>query len=127
MNPRRRCLHVNDDMKVQGVFSENPVRTGSGMFRQAFSVESASDMSNSENIGGMQGQDIILISDREFAVGTEYRLAVKPFKSRQRLNPGERVNDALYASLLTVYESGKAGESIHARFQGYRHRINTVY
>ncbi len=122
--PTTPVLHANDDMKVQGVFSENPVRTGSGMFRQAFSVESASDLSNSENIGGMQGQDIILISDREFTVGTEYRLAVKPFKSSQRLNPGGRVNDALYASLLTVYESGKAGESIRARFQGYRHRIN---
>ena len=95
------------------------------MFRQAFSVESAADMSNSANIGGMQGQDIILISDREFPVGTEYRLAVKPFKSSLRLNPGERVNDALYAGLLTVYEAGKAGESVHARFQGYRHRINT--
>ena len=122
--PPAQMLRMTDDMKVQGIFRENPARTGSGMFRQVFSVESASNMSNSANIGAMQGQDIILISDREFPVGTEYRLAVKPFKSSQRLNPGEWVNDALYASLLTVYESGNAGESVHARFQGYRHRIN---
>jgi competence protein ComEC len=115
---------INNDMEIQGVFRENPVRTGSGMFRQAFSVQSAFDRSNGESIGAMPGQDMVVISGREFPVGTEYGLAVKPFKSSLRLNPGERVNDTLYASLLNVYESGNARESVHARFQGYRHRIN---
>jgi competence protein ComEC len=115
------------EFATRGIFESLSIKTDSGMFMQTLNIKSAADTKTGEKLKELAGQEIILLSGREFDPGTECELAIKFLKSRKRLNPGEQNSGKLYANLLDIYDSGHRRISFNSKIQEYRHRLNKYF
>ena len=115
--------YIKDNIAVKGTFESYPVRTDRGTFKQLLSVTEASDVTG-ENRNELTGKEITLFSEKEFDMGTEYRLTIKFLKSRKRLNPGPQMKDEIFANLVEARDAGKKRSSLHSKIQECRYKIN---
>jgi competence protein ComEC len=123
--PPQDIPHIKDEVAVKGIFESYPVKNDKGTFRQKFTIVSAEDMDTNEKLAILSAKEIVLFSESEFDPATEYVLSIKFLKSRNRLNPGERISDEMYANLKDIYSKGNKGISFQAKVGEYRQRINT--
>ena len=109
---------------VKGIFESHPVKSDSDMFKQAFTIRSALDMKAGEMMDDLAGREIMLFSDKEFDLSTEYEIAIKFLKDRTRLNPGMWNSEDIYANLLDVKDFKNRGISIGSMIQELRYRLD---
>ena len=122
--PVRDMAYIKDKVAVRGVFESNPIRTDSGIFSQNLNIKSAMNTKTGERIEELAGQEIIILSDREFNPGTESEITIRFLKDRTRLNPGELNRNELYATLSEIYDAGKRTISVYSKIQDYRYGLN---
>ncbi|MEW6587032.1 MAG: DNA internalization-related competence protein ComEC/Rec2 [Nitrospirota bacterium] len=113
-----------DPYVVKGMFSSNPVRTGSETLRQVFRVEEATNQESGYMAAWMTGKEIEIVSEEEFQPYAEYGIAIRMFKNRERRNPGEYTEAHPAAYLLGVYSQGEVKKPFLAGIEEFRHRIN---
>jgi len=109
---------------VKGIFESHPVKSDSDMFKQAFTIRSALDMKAGEMMDDLAGREIMLFSDKEFDLSTEYEIAIKFLRDRTRLNPGMWNSEDIYANLLDVRDFKNRGISIGSMIQELRYRLD---
>lgn len=112
------------EVVVKGIFESHPVKSDSDMFRQAFTIRSALDMKAGEMMDDLAGREIMLFSDKEFDLSTEYEIAIKFLRDRTRLNPGMWNSEDIFANLLDVKDFKKRGISIGSMIQEFRYRLD---
>ncbi len=126
-----RCQPVYEvpSVKETGVircsFETYPEKTAHGFFRQTAKIESATDQKTGDSIQDLIGRGVVILSDREFALGKDYELIVKFLKSSNRLNPGSYITGTLYARLSEVCDEGMEAPSVSGAVQEWRHRIHS--
>ncbi|MBM4136832.1 MAG: ComEC/Rec2 family competence protein, partial [Nitrospira sp.] len=109
---------------VRGVVKSYPMDTERGIFKQEFHIESAGDGKTGEKLNELVNQDIFILSEREFTIGTACDMRIQFLKDRSRLNPGTWVNDGLYANLIEIIDSGGKRISLYSTIQEYRYKLN---
>jgi len=115
------------EMLVSGTFSSEPIQTSYGKSMQTFHSDSAVDAETEEALDEMGEEDITVISDSEFEIGSRYEIRVRAGKDNTRLSPGVMTGDNLYANLIEASPPNydKGGEpSLWALFQNTRARLN---
>jgi len=112
---------------VRGVFQSYPVKTESGTFRQSIEIKSTIDKKNDESLRELAGQEITLLSDREFNLGTEYEISIQFLKERIRQNPGSLASNEIYARLLEVNNLRNKSTSLNSKIQEFRYRLNRYF
>jgi competence protein ComEC len=115
---------IKDTTTIRCIFEIYPVKTDQGSFRQTALIESAVNTATGNSMDNLTGHEVVIFSDREFALGRDYGLVVKFLKSRKRLNPGTHVIDTLYAHLSEVRNEGTLHPSVYTRVQEWRQRIH---
>ncbi len=121
----RDMSHImGKEVMVKGVFQTYPVKTQSGMFRQSVDIKSAVDKKTGESLRELAGQEITLLSEREFNPGTECEILIQFLRDRTRRNPGSLVSDEVYAKLLEVKDPGNKSVSLNSEIQELRYRLN---
>ena len=127
-----RCQPVSDipsaqeTAAIQCVFETYPKKTTHGFLRQTARIESAINQSTGDSISELTGRNVLIVAEREFALGMEYELVVTILESRQRLNPGSHVNDTPYAILVAVNNEIARNPTVYTMLQEWRYRIHTV-
>jgi competence protein ComEC len=109
---------------VRGVVESYPMDTERGIFKQELHIESAGDGKTGEKLNELVNQDIFILSEREFTIGTACDMKIQFLKDRSRLNPGTWVNDGLYANLIEIIDSGEKRISLYSTIQEYRYKLN---
>lgn len=123
--PLKDMSHIGGrEFVVKGIFESHPVKSDSDMFKQAFTIRSALDMKAGEMMDDLAGREIMLFSDKEFDLSTEYEIAIKFLRDRTRLNPGMWNSEDIYANLLEVRDSGQRRISIGSTIQECRYRLD---
>ena len=112
---------------VRGIFQSYPVKTESDTFRQPIEIKSAIDKKNSESLRELAGQEINLLSNREFNLGTEYEISIQFLKAKIRQNPGSLASNEIYAKLLEVNNLGNKSTSLNSKIQELRYRLNRYF
>lgn len=126
--PEKDISHITGkEFIVIGVFQSYPVKTESGMFRQSIEIKSAIDKKSSESLRELAGQEITLLSDREFNLGTEYEISIQFLKERIRQNPGSLASNEIYARLLEVNNLRNKSTSLNSEIQEFRYRLNRYF
>jgi len=115
---------MDREIIASGVFQSYPLKTERGFFKQSLYIQSAVDEKTGEKIEGLAGQEVTVLSDREFSIGTEGNFLVKTLRYEKRLNPGAFVTDQVYAQLLGVHELGNKKTSPSLKIQELRYRLN---
>lgn len=119
-----KIIRVQEPVIVNGIFKSYPVRTSSGIFRQPFHVNSAKSLENDREFYELTGEEIILLSEKQFDIGTESELLIKFLKKKKRLNPGEYKSNKIYAKTMSVVNVRDRKFSLNSTIQEYRHEIN---
>ena len=122
--PSSEIPSVRQPAAIRCAFETYPEKTAGGFYRQTARIKSAQDQTTGKNIEGLTGQEVVILSDREFAAGTDCELVVTFLKSSNRLNPGSYLNSTPYARLSDVRNEGTVTPSLSGAVQEWRHRIN---
>lgn len=125
--PVKDIPYIKDKVAVKGVFESYPTKTDSGVFKQTLKIESAKNIKTGKELKEIDGENIILFSDREFDPGLECEIAVKFLKDRKRFNPGAQNKEELYANLLDIYNAGHRKISLNSKIQECRYRLNRYF
>jgi competence protein ComEC len=124
LHPAGDIPYIKDNVAVKGMFISYPVNTTTGDFRQNFKIDSAMDV-NEVELHLLSGKEIALFSDQALEPWVEYGLNIKFHKSRKRLNPGERTDAPISATVSGIYHEGKKKASLYSKVQEYRHSIGS--
>ncbi len=122
-HPAEDMPYIKDNVEVKGIITSYPANTAAGTVRQNFRIESAVVINSGEELNLLSGREIVLFSDGALEPWTEYGLEIKFHKSRKRLNPGERVDNRISATLAKVSYTGKKKTSFYSKVQQYRYTI----
>lgn len=109
---------------VNGIFVSYPIKNNNDTYNQIFRITSAVDSNSQQYLQELDNQEITLFSDKAFEPGLKCKLRIKFLKNRERLNPGEQLNQYRYANVLDIYNEGEKIISLNKKIQDCRHRIN---
>jgi competence protein ComEC len=111
---------------VKGIVQSYPTETAeSGMFRQTIYIKSAVDSKTGEQLKDLDGQEIFLLSHKEFQSATEYEIVITFLSNRTRLNPGSLMNNEIHAKLLEVNSAEQKKISLNSEIQKLRYKLNS--
>jgi len=123
LQPPENIPYIRDNVVVKGMFTSYPANTSTGTFMQNFKIESGLNMNSGEELHVLSGKEVILFSEQTFEPSTEYGLGIKFNRSRKRLNPGERTDDRMSATVSEVSYTGEKKASLYSKLREYRHSI----
>lgn len=109
---------------AMGDFQSYPVEKESGTFTQSFYITTAVDVKNGEQLNELAGQEITVLSEREFVAGEECSLYLRLLRDHRRFNPGTYFSDEIFAQLVKVYDPGRKKISLASKTQELRGRLN---
>ncbi|MEW6067222.1 MAG: hypothetical protein AB1610_02865 [Nitrospirota bacterium] len=121
--PTYDTYYIGEEITARGIFESYPIKTDTGVYRQSLRVNSAINKDSDEYLDNLIGEEVILFSDREFDLGTEYELVIRFTKSRARLNPGQTLKGDIYARTLYVHDSKYKKISLKSKIEECRYKI----